>query len=210
MDKIIIIGGGGHAKVLINIIKKLKQYEILGYTDDINHGQILGVRYLGDDSILESIIKDHKNCFAALGVGQINLSMNRKNIVERIQKFGFKFPYIISDNAIINEDVVIENGTVVFDGVVINSGARIGKFCIINSNSTVEHDCNLNDFIHVAPGVTLGGGVEIGEGSFIGLGASIIPYKKVMKNCLIGSGSVVTKDCKTEGTYFGIPAKKIK
>jgi UDP-perosamine 4-acetyltransferase len=210
MDNIVIIGGGGNAKVLINIIRRLNKFEILGYTDVLDKGQILGIKYLGKDSVLESIIKVNRNCYAALGIGQINISDNRKIITDKVLKLGYDFPIIISENAIVNEDVSIQKGTVVFDGSVINSGTRIGKFCIINTNSTVEHDCIINDFIHIAPGVTIGGGVEIGEGSFIGLGAGIIPYKKITKNCIIGAGSVVTKDCKIEGTYIGIPAKMKK
>ena len=208
-NKIVVIGGGGHAKVLISILKEINKYNILGYTDISSKGEILGVKYLGNDSVLKELAKNFAQIFAAIGVGQNNLSNIRSSIIKRILGYGYEFPVIISPNAIVHEDVTIKKGTMVFDGVVINSGTKIGEFCIINTNATIEHDCKINNFVHIAPGATLGGGVEIGECSFVGLGANIIQYKKIAANCLIGTGATVIKDCVKEGTYVGTPAERI-
>lgn len=210
MAKIIVVGGGGHAKVLISILKKMKAYEIIGYTDIKNKGNILDVSYLGNDDILSEIMKEQKHCNAVIGVGSVDLSEERKRIKTFVESLGFDLPAVVSPNAIVNEGVRIGKATVVFDGVVINSGTKIGECSIINTNSTVEHDCEIGDYVHIAPGATLSGGVKVGNNSFIGTGANIIQTKTICENCFIGAGSTVVESCLTPGTYVGVPAKKVK
>ncbi len=209
MDKIVVIGGGGHAKVLISILKKCS-YDVVGYTDDYDRGSILGVSYLGRDSVLKEINKESRVSLAVVGIGKVNCLDTRLKIQETVKRWGFTFPIITSPRASVNEDVVLGEGTVVFDGVVINSGARIGRACIINSNSTVEHDCRLGDSVHLAPGATVSGGVAIGDNCMIGVGACIIHSVSVSGGALIGAGSTVVKNIEFPGTYAGTPAKKIR
>jgi sugar O-acyltransferase (sialic acid O-acetyltransferase NeuD family) len=209
MDKIVVIGGGGHAKVLISILKKCS-CEVVGYTDDYDRGNILGVSYLGNDSILKEIGKESRVAHAVVGIGKVDCSDTRLRIQEDVKKLGFAFPIIISPRASVNEDVALDEGTVVFDGAVINSGAHIGRSCIINSNSTVEHDCRLGDNVHLGPGATVSGGVTIGDNCMIGVGACIIHSVSVSSGALIGAGSIVVKNIEFPGTYAGTPAKKIR
>lgn len=209
MQKIIIIGGGGHAKVLISIIKKSLLFEIVGYVDFRDQGKILGLGYLGNDSILGNYFCEGIEN-AAIGIGQVNVTCKRFEAVNKIKEIGFKFPVIISKDAIVNEGTFIEEGTQIFDGVVINTGTRIGKFSIINTHSTVEHDCKIGNFCHIATNAVLSGGVEVGEFSMIGSNSVVVQYKKITANCMIGSGCVVTKDITDEGVYVGNPARKIK
>ena len=208
-DKIIIIGGGDHAKVVISNIKKLDKYEIVGYTDLINKELVLGVEYLGNDEVLNDIIKKHKNCKAVIGVGCISVSNKRQRIYDKLKEIGFDLPVIISKNAIVNEEVTIGDGTVVLEGAIINVGSIIGKGVIVNTSAIVEHNCKVGDFVHLTAGAILGGGVTVGDNSMIGVGAIVIQYKKICDNCLIGAGTVVTRDILITGSYFGIPAKKI-
>lgn len=209
-QKIIIIGGGGHAKVLISIIKKLKQYNILGYTDINNNGPILGIKYLGNDEILKNIIKTNPDCNAIIGIGQIDLNNKRELIFNKIQKMGFKIPAIISPQAIINEDVNLGVGTMVFDGVIINSGSKIGKNCILNTRSLIEHDCLIANNVFIGPNAVLGGKVNIDNNSFVGANATVIQNLSIPSSCLIGAGSVVINSIKKSGIYVGNPIKQIK
>jgi sugar O-acyltransferase (sialic acid O-acetyltransferase NeuD family) len=209
MNKIVVIGGGGHAKVLISILKKCS-YEVVGYTDDYDRGSILGVSYLGRDSVLKEIGKESKVFHAVVGIGKVDCSDTRLRIQEDIKRWEFTFPVITSPRASVNEDVVLGEGTVVFDGAVINSGARIGKACIINSNSTVEHDCRIDDDVHIGPGAAVSGGVTIGDNCMIGVGACIIHSVSVSSGALIGAGSTVVKNIEVPGIYAGTPAKKIR
>jgi len=209
MDKIVVIGGGGHAKVVVSILKKINTYEIVGYTDVKNRGEILGVKYLGSDSILKNLYKSGvKN--AVLGLGFIESNKKRKNILKEISNMDFHYPAIISNKTVINEDVTTGMGTVIMDGVVINSGTKIGNFCIINTKSSIDHDCIIKNHTHIAPGVTISGGVEIGNNVLIGTGANIIQYKKVFDNAIIGAGSTVVEDINEPGLYGGIPAKLLE
>ncbi len=209
MEKIAIIGGGGHAKVVASIILKLSEYEIIGYTDTKDMGELLGVPYLGTDDSFISKYRD-KIEFATLGVGQIESSEIRKSIVKKYEESNFKFPAIVSPTAIVNRNVQIGNGTVIMDGVVINVDAVIGSYSIINTNSTVEHDCNIWNYVHIAPGVTLGGGVTIQDNSLIGTGSNIIQGINVTSNVIIGAGSTVYKDIILAGVYVGNPLRKVK
>lgn len=209
LEKIIIIGGGGHAKVLISVIKKSSLFEIVGYVDIIDRGTILGVKNIGNDNILDEIYS-RGILKAAMGVGQVVVSLKRFEIIQKIKEIGFSFPIILSKDAIVNDAVSIEEGSQVFDGVVINSGTTIGTFSVINTNSTIEHDCIIGNFCHIASSAVLSGGVEIGSLSMIGSNAVVIQNKKICTNCMIGAGSVVTQNLTEEGVYVGNPARKIQ
>jgi len=210
MKKIVVLGGGGHAKIVITILKKTNKYKITGYTDCEDKGQILGINYLGDDSILIELKSKNKNCTAVIGVGSVKVDEKRKIIKEKLERLGFELPVIISPEAIINEEVEIGRGTVVMDGAIIDSGSKIMEAVIINKSSTIGHDCIIGNYTHVALGATLGGSVEVGENCLIGIGANIIQYVKITKDCLIGAGATVVNDILEPGNYIGIPAKKIK
>jgi sugar O-acyltransferase (sialic acid O-acetyltransferase NeuD family) len=209
MNNIVVIGGGGHAKVIMSILKKLRNYNLLGYFDRNDQGDILGVKCIGDDSQGPNIFRN--GCKqAALGLGQLKSSLNRKQIVEFYNEIGFEFPAIVSPSAQINEDVIIGEGSVVMDGTVINSGTKIGKYSIINTSSSIDHDCIIDDFTHIAPGVTLSGGVEIGNDCLIGTGSTVIQYIEIASKVIVGAGSVVTKDIQESGVYVGVPARRVK
>lgn len=211
MNEIVIIGGGGHAKVIISIIIKSNVYKIVGYTDVVDKGEILGVRYLGSDIVLHELKGKYKRCFAVIGIGVLSLSGidKRIKIRSKLEQLGYDLPVIISPTAVINTDVKIGKGTVVFDGAIINAGTYIGENVIINTGALIEHDCQIGDNVHVACGAILGGGVTVGNSSMIGLGAKIIQYKKIGEHCMIGAGAVVVNDCSEQGEYLGIPAKRL-
>jgi len=209
MDRIVVIGGGGHARVLISILKKIG-YNIAGYTDRDDRGVILGIPYLGGDSILPEIVRGNDGCSAIIGVGKIDTSDLRLKLQKEVEVLGFSIPIIVSPKAIINEGVKLGIGTAVFDAAVINSGTETGMACILNTNCTVEHDCQIGDNVHIAPGVTISGGVAIGDNCMIGTGAIIIQSVNICANCLIGAGATVVKDLTIPGTYVGNPAEKVR
>lgn len=204
---IAVVGGGGHAKVVIGLLKKLR-CDVIGYTDQEDRGEILGVPHLGTDEALTDLLMDGTH-YLAPGLGKVVASSFRRTLFHQMLSLGFKFPVIAAPQAVMNEDVIAGPGTVVCDGAILNVGSRIGSFCIINSNSTVEHDCHLADNVHVAPGATVSGGVTIGADCMIGAGSTIVHGVSLCSGTLVGAGATVTRDIESPGIYAGTPARRI-
>ena len=171
---VIIIGAGGHAKVVIDTLKR-SGVKILGAVDaDPNrHGQdILGVPVLGGDDVVIS----HKPDSVRLvnGIGSTADTAPRRNIFERFKEQGYCFTTCIHPAAIIAEEVEIGEGSQIMAGAVIQPGTRIGANCIINTRASVDHDCTIGDHVHIAPGAVLSGGVVAENSVHVGTGASVI------------------------------------
>jgi sugar O-acyltransferase (sialic acid O-acetyltransferase NeuD family) len=208
MHKIIVVGGGGHGKVVISLLKKLAHFTVSGYVDLVDHGDLLGIPYLGDDSALGDFFKLGM-VHAALGLGQLQEAGHREKLAAKMVEIGYKFPLLVSPHAIVNEACRLGDGTVVMDGAVVQTGTMVGNFSIINTCATVDHDCRIGDNVHIAPGATLCGCVQIDSCCLVGSGATIVQGIHVAAQCHIGAGAVVTKNIYKQGTYAGVPARPI-
>jgi len=205
---IVLVGGGGHCKVVISIIKKLDTFNIIGISDlKENLGkEVLGIetRYT-DDQLEELHDKGIKYAFVTLG--SVGNPDNRIRLFEILKQIGFEIPVIISKDATVDESVEIEEGTVIMPGAIINPGTKIGKNCIINTGAIIDHDCTIGDHVHIAPGVTLSGSVKIGTGSHIGTGASVIQGIEIGSRVIVGAGSVVVNTIQDNKKVMGVPAR---
>lgn len=191
---IIVIGAGGHAKVVIDTLEQCGM-NVLGAvdTDVARHGTfIIGVPVLGGDKIIAT----HKpeKILLANGIGSTSDMTLRKQIFERFKKQNYSFTTLIHPSAIIADDVVFGEGSQVMAGVVLQPGIRIGVNCIINTRASVDHDCQLGDHVHIAPGAVLSGGITIENSVHVGTGASIIQNVHIKSDHLIKAGHVVTSD----------------
>ncbi|MBN1405322.1 MAG: acetyltransferase [Candidatus Omnitrophica bacterium] len=197
-NKIILIGGGGHCKVVIDAIDLSGKFDIYGIVDPAlkKDSKVLGVTVIGKDDILPDIFKKVK--YAFITVGSIGNCEIRKKIYSNLNKIGFKLPVIAHPKSVIAKDVIanIGEGTFIAAGAIVNPGIVIGKNAIINTKASVDHDCTIGDFVHIAPGVTLSGVVKVGNETHIGTGANIIQCVAIGKNCIIGAGITVRKDMK--------------
>jgi len=209
-EEIIVIGGGGHAKVVISILKKLKEYRIHGYTDPRNNGELLRVPYLGLDSELSALTSRSQIRNAVLAVGQIGLGKSRHDIWYRLRSLQLAFPTIVSPDAIVNDEVVLGDGAVLMDGAIINTGAKLGVGVIANTHCTIEHDATLADWVHIAPGATISGGVSVGRFAMIGAGATVLEGRNIAAETIVGAGATVVHDLVEPGVYIGTPARRIK
>lgn len=199
--KVIIIGASGHGKVIADIV--LKKHDCLvGFLDDgiEKNTEILGYKVLGKT---EDALKYH-DCEFAIGIGSNEI---RHKIASQ---YPLNWYTAIHPSAQIGMNVHIDEGTVVMANAVINSCSKIGKHCIINTCSIVEHDNVIEDFVHISPHATLCGTVFIGEMSHIGANATIKNNIHIISNCRVGAGCVVVKDITKEGTYIGVPARRMK
>lgn len=212
IKKIIIIGSGGHAKVVINEILKQSKYKIEKIIDIKNFGKKIKI---GKKKLIIANYKkfDWRNInnqtFLFVAVGDNYL---RKKIVNEIEKKNKKIKWatLISLDAIVSNDVKFKPGSLVVSGSIINPGTKIGAHCIINTRSSIDHDNFFDNFSSCAPGVTTGGNVKVGEFSFLGIRSTVINNIKIGSKTIIGANSLVTKNCLSSYIYYGKPAKKIK
>lgn len=211
MEKIILIGGGGHCKVIIDAVLKGQQYEIEGIIDpNISIGKkVLNIPVIGNDGNLSDIYnRGVKNAFIAVGsTGDFPTIRRREEIHEQLKAIGFNLPTIVHPAAVIAEQCSLDEGVFVAAGAVINPGTRAGKNVIVNTLSSIDHDCQVADFVHIAPGANLSGGVTIGRFTHIGVGTVVNQGINIGCNCLIGSGSVVVRDIEDNSKAFGNPCK---
>lgn len=204
--KIVIIGAGGHAKVLIDIFKSMKIYKIIGATSsDKIKRTIYGIPILGDDSILLDLYKKGvNNAFIAIGDCKL-----RNRIFDHTNKIGFNIVNAISPHTNISPTVKIGKGVAIMPGVSINVDSIIEDNVIINTNASIDHDNVIKKSAHIGPGCNLAGNVTVGEGTFLGIGCKVIPKIFIGKWSIIGAGSVIIKDVPSNTKVFGVPAKII-
>lgn len=197
--KIVIIGAGGHGKVVANIAK-LNDYKEILFLDDS------GTKDANIVGTTEDIVnyKDY-DFIVAIGNNQI-----RKKFTDNLFEQSFKVVNLIHPTAVIDETVMIGLGSVVMANAVINAYAKLGKGCIVNTSATVDHDDVIEDYVHICPGVHIAGTTTIGYEAWIGIGASVINNVSIAPKCMIGAGTVVVRDIVESGTYVGITARRIK
>ena len=192
MSKIVILGMGGHAHVIADMVKA-EGNEIVAFLDD-------DTSLPGCAGPLSDYEK-YMGCEFIIGIG-------RTDINERLSSLHVKWHTTIHPSAIISDSASLGEGTVVMPNAVINARSVIGKHCIINTGAIVEHDNVIGDYTHVSVGAKLGGTVTVGKRTWIGIGATVINNINICDDVMVGAGAVIVKDIKEKGTYIGVPAEK--
>ena len=191
MKQIILIGGGGHCKSVIDVIEQEAKYEIAGIIDkpELFGSKIFKYKVIGSDNDLITLAKKYNN--ALITVGQIKNSKLRKHLFNLAIKAGFSFPSIISPLSYVSQHATIGFGTVVMHNALINAGVVVGNNCIINSRALLEHDVCIGDFCHISTNAVVNGDVTVGEGTFFGSGSTSKEGITIDSNTFVPSGSVV-------------------
>lgn len=205
---VVILGAGGHAKVLIDTLR-LKSIEILGITDadPMKKGHLLfGLIVMGSD---EEIMKYPIEAIRLVnGVGSVRVDPRRRQLFELFKSKGYRFASVVHPSAIISADVVLSEGVQIMAGAIVQAGCHVGINAVINTGSVVDHDCHIGDHAHICPGVTLSGGVRVGESAHVGTGATVIQGVRIGRNSLVAAGTVVIRDVPDSATVAGVPAKE--
>lgn len=188
---LLLIGCGGHARSLIDVVETSDCWHVLGLvglSEQVGQ-ELLGYPVLGSDQDLPALRDrcDH----AILAVGQVGLNSIRQRLSTVLSRFGFNMPTVISQHAVVSRHANLGAGTSVGHGVVVNAGARIGEHCILNSQALIEHDVVIESHCHISTGALINGGVSIGSGSFIGSGAIVREGLKLPTNTVISAGKRV-------------------
>lgn len=208
MKKIILLGGGGHSRVLIDLIRGCSEYDIAGVLDSqVEKGaKVSGIRVLGKDDMLTELfytgVRD-----VCIAVGSIKDNSKRRMLYEKIKQIGFSVPALIHPKAVIAGDLQISEGVQIMAGAVIQTGSSIGENTIINTGAVIDHDNKIGRHVHICPGAVVSGGCVIDDGAFIGAGATVIQGIRIGKNAIIAAGSVVINDVPDNSTVIGVPAK---
>jgi sugar O-acyltransferase (sialic acid O-acetyltransferase NeuD family) len=205
---VIILGGGGHAKVLIDALL-LQRRKVLGYiARDKGEERILGFSYLGDERMI--LEWDPKKLKLVNGLGSIRSTSSRKELYDRFRRKGYHFESVVHPSAVIASGVRLEEGVQIMARVVVGPESRLGTNTLVNTGAVVDHDCNIGAHVHIAPGAVLNGNVRIEGRVHVGTGAIIIQGLVIGSNSVIGAGSVVIDDVPEGVTVVGVPAKVIR
>lgn len=203
----IIIGSGGHAKVVLDLLEEKREnvYGIIAKENEAK--EFFGYPIIGNDANLNKFqITKFK---IAIGIGFTSNDMStRERIFYMVRNIGFEVPELVHPSAIISKYAKLSMGCHVLAGSKIGVETKIGMNSIVNTCASVDHDTTIGAHCHIAPGVVVCGSVKIEEKSFVGAGSTVIENISISKNIIIGAGSVVVKDIKKSGIYFGNPAKK--
>ncbi|MEK5026361.1 acetyltransferase [Paenibacillus sp. FSL M7-1046] len=201
---LIIIGAGGHGKVVADIANEMNIWDNISFIDNnLSVTECIGFEVIGNTEDINTYINDF-DFFVAIGNNS-----TRELIQNKLEHDGASIVSLIHPQAVIGSNVKVGCGTVIMAGVIINSSSSIGKGCIVNTASSVDHDNIIEDYTHLSPGVHLAGTVKIGKGTWLGIGSIVSNNIDICSGSKIGAGAVVVNDITESGTYVGFPAKKL-
>ena len=207
LDEIILLGGGGHAKVLIDLINTSMQFEISGILDtQLEIGtKVLNVPVLGDDDLLSGLYsKGIKN--VCIAIGSVKDNARRRILFDKVKQMGLLVPYLLHPQAIISKNVRFSEGVQIMAGVNVQTDSLFKENTIINTGAIIEHDCSIGSHVHICPGAVISGGCTVGDGAFIGAGATVMQEINIGKCVTVAAGAVVVKDVPDRSMVKGVPA----
>lgn len=200
---VIILGGGGHAKVLADALRRVG-VPIVGYTDRSDRA-LADVVYLGDDEVITRFNPEAVSL--ANGVGSIGSTAARQQLYDRFRERGFEFYTVVHPSAIVASGSMVDAGAQIMAGVIVQPGCRIGANAIINTRASIDHDCQIGPHVHVAPGVVMCGNVRIGAGAHVGAGAVIVQGRSIGARSVVGAGAVIVEDVPDDVVVVGVPGR---
>ncbi|WLT33436.1 NeuD/PglB/VioB family sugar acetyltransferase [Geothrix sp. PMB-07] len=206
MSGLLIVGAGGHGKVVADIALSLGQWENIAFLDDLfpELTQVGDWKVIGKTQDANRFREDYPEAIVAIGANALRLEM-----LNRLIRDGFRAPVLIHPHASVSRFSTIGAGTVICSQSAVIIGSRIGRGAIVNTGASVGHDGILEDGVHVAPGVRLAGGVSVGECSWVGIGAVVKECLSIGSGVMIGAGSTIITDVPDGVTVVGSPAKVI-
>lgn len=207
----ILVGAGGHARVLLDALASRGELSVIGLAD-ADAGRrgdtVNGVPILGDDAWL---LANHSGDAVTLvnGMGSTRDTRLRRRIFEAFRSHGFAFARVVHVTATIARDVTLGEGAQVMAGAIVQVGVVLADNVLVNTGAIIDHDCRIGAHCHVAPGVVLSGSVTVGQGTHIGTGACVIQGVRIGSDVLIGAGAVVIRDVPDGAVVFGLPARQV-
>jgi acetyltransferase EpsM len=206
-DRIVVIGGGEHARVAMEaILAASGAWELLGFVDPEPCDQTsrrLGVRRLGGEDALER----YPGALGLLGFAALETRSRREEAVTRLAPLVGGWAVVVHPRAWVSPTATLGEGSVIMAGAVVQTGARIGAHCVINTGAIVEHDVVLGDHAQLAPGAAIGGAARVGPAAYVGLGAVVRDHTSVGAGATVGMGAVVVREVPPGARVMGVPAR---
>jgi len=210
--EVIGLGAGGHAKAVINTLRLMDQFTLVGLLDsrqELFATEVLGVPVLGDDGLIAELYgRGVRHAF--IGLGGAGDTGPRRRLYEKARQHGLRIIPAIHPYAVIAPSVEVGCGATIMAGAVINPAARVGDNVIINTGAIVEHDCIISNHVHIASGARLASTVNVGEGAHIGLGACVRQCANIGRNAVVGAGAVVIDDVPDNVVVVGVPSRIVR
>lgn len=205
---IVVVGGGGHAKVVIEILLAAG-WRVEGYTDAAGRpgDGFAGVPWLGDDEALPAALsRGIRHAHVALGDNAL-----RGRLLEKVEALGFAPGNAVHPSAVVSPTAVLGRGVALMAGAILNAAVSLGDGSIVNTGATVDHDGRIGRCVHIAPGSHLAGTVTVEDGALIGVGSIVGRGRplRIGRGAVVGSGSVVIEDVPDGMTVVGNPARPI-
>lgn len=205
--RVLLIGAGGHARVCLEALCDMDGTVVLGAVSSDGSGiSDLGVAMLGTQDDLENITLRHQVTAYCVAIGDNGL---RQGVAQNLTESGRHLTNVVSRFAMCSSSARLGPGVQLFAGSVVNAATSIGAGTIVNTHASIDHDCVVGEFVHIAPGTTVGGGVTVGDLVFVGLGARVLPGLSIGAGAIIGAGAVVIEDVAPGVTVVGVPARPI-
>ena len=203
---LVVIGAGGHARVVIDAIEKEGRFAVAGVLDDAASPgtEFLGYRILGGREVIDQPGTPRRAVVA------IGAAAARGAWLAHLMDLGYELPVVVHPRAEVGRGVELGAGTVLLAGAVVNTGARLGRGVIVNTGASVDHDCLLGDLVHVAPGARLAGNVRVGQRAHIGIGACVIQGLELGADVIVGAGAAVVNTIPAGTTVVGVPARPVR
>lgn len=207
MSRLIVLGGGGHGRVVADTARRSGRWEHILFLDDAPDRTRAETDFavLGTCKDLDQVLRAGDECVVAIGD-----NAQRRALLDQIDEQSAPLAVVVDPSASVSADARLGPGTVVLPQGAVNIGAVLGRGCIVNTGATVDHDCRLGDCVHVAPGANLGGDVVVGDLSWIGIGASVRHGMRIGARAMVGAGAAVVADVATGTTVVGVPARSMR
>lgn len=211
MSDIVVLGSGGHAKVLADAIEMQGLHRIVGWLDRFRSvgEQFLGREVLGSEDDLPALVASRAIRGVIVAIGD---NFARAAVSGRIRAIApaLQFITVVHPSAVVARDATLGLGSVVLAGAVIGASARVGEGCIVNTKASLDHDSVMDAFSSLAPGVTTGGNCRVGTCSAVSIGATVLHKVQIGAHCVVGAGAVLTRSLEDAVVAYGVPAKVMR